>query len=81
MNTEELTQRWGKLASNLLVGRQIVKVRYMTDAEQQDHYWSRKSVVIHLDNGVIIYPSADDEGNNAGAIFTTQGELSVLPVI
>ena len=81
MKTTDLTEKWGKLASDLLVGRKIVKVRYMTDEEQEDHMWFRKSVVIHLDNGVIIYPSADDEGNDAGAIFTTQGELSVLPVI
>ena len=81
MKTQELTQKWGKLASDLLVGRKIVKVRYMTDDEQADHHWYRKSVVIHLDNGVIIYPSADDEGNDAGAIFTTKKELSVLPVI
>mgnify|MGYP003348420471 CR=1 FL=1 len=81
MDDTYLRKKWSKLASDLLVGRKIVKVRYMTNEEQENHMWSRKSVVIHLDNGVIIYPSADDEGNDAGAIFTTQGELSVLPVI
>ena len=81
METEELTQTWCMHASHLLLGRKIVKVRYMSDQEQEDHGWDHKSVVIQLDNNVLIYPSADDEGNDAGSIFTTKEDLPVIPVI
>ena len=43
--------------------------------------WSSRSVVMILDNGNIIYPSMDDEGNNAGALFTMNEDNPTLPVI
>ena len=39
------------------------------------------SVVIELDNGVLVWPSSDDEGNDAGALFTTDKRVDTLPVI
>ena len=43
--------------------------------------WYSRPVAFLLDNGVWIFPSADDEGNNGGALFTTDRNNSVLPVI
>jgi hypothetical protein len=34
-----------------------------------------------LDNGEMLYPSSDDEGNGAGALHTTIDELPIIPVI
>lgn len=81
MNQFELTSRWETVARNLLLNRKIVGVRYMTAAEADEHGWYTRSVVIKLDNGVLIYPSADDEGNNAGALFTTDPDEQTLPVL
>jgi len=71
---------WLKLMNDKLAGRKIVKVRIMSDGEMEDLGWMRHSVVLHLDDGNLIYPSADDEGNDAGALFTNDKELPTLPV-
>lgn len=84
LNTEthaECVQRWEKAAENLLVGRKIEAVRYMTEAECAAHGWTAKCLIIQLDNGVKIYPARDDEGNDAGAIFTEADDLPTIPVL
>ena len=77
----ECVDRWTKEASDLLVGRKIVRVRYMTQEECDHLGWNAKGIVIHLDDGNLIYPSRDDEGNDAGALFTNNDELPTIPVI
>jgi hypothetical protein len=42
--------------------------------------WTNQPCEIYLDNGTILTPSADDEGNDAGAIFTNIKEMPVLGV-
>lgn len=61
---------------NNLVGRKITSVRYMTDQEQKDFGWYKKAVVITLDDGSVMFPMSDDEGNDAGVIqvFSKEGE-------
>jgi hypothetical protein len=43
--------------------------------------WSRSTVVIFFRDGTYIFPSRDDEGNDAGALFTSSETTRVLPVI
>jgi len=31
--------------------------------------WYSRPIVIHLDDGSMIFPSQDDEGNDGGALF------------
>jgi hypothetical protein len=71
---------WLKLMNDKLAGRKIVKVRLLTKEEAEDLGWYSRSVVLHLDDGNLLYPSRDDEGNDAGALFTNDEELSTLPV-
>jgi len=71
--------KWNKRAKSL-VGRKIIKVRYMTDVEQKDFYWENKPVCIQLDDGEWLFPSSDDEGNDAGALFSSN-EKYEFPVI
>lgn len=66
-NDKERVKYWMDYAEKHLVGRKIVKVRWMSE-EEADGWYSRP-VVIHLDDGTLLYPSADDEGNNGGALF------------
>jgi hypothetical protein len=40
-----------------------------------------KAPVIEFTDGTIIIASMDDEGNDAGALFTNDSECSVLPRI
>jgi len=51
-----------------LIGRKIVCVRPITEQEREDEGWDNDhsaTSVIELDNGTLIYPSSDDEGNSA----------------
>ena len=79
--TPEILNEWTDSATKLLKGRTIKAVRYMTPDECDGSDWSRAALVIELDNGVSLWPSMDDEGNDAGALFTTDEELPIIPVI
>jgi hypothetical protein len=78
-----LKQRWQREAQKHLVGRRIAGVRWMTQDEQEQLGWDNAAVVLELDNGTLVWPSADDEGNGAGALlgFDAAGNDIDLPVI
>jgi hypothetical protein len=83
MKTEDkkVTAFWTNVAIKQLLGRKIKEVRYMTTEEAEDLDWSERPVVIVLDDGNMIYPSQDDEGNGAGALFTCDPDHPTLPVL
>lgn len=74
----DVEKKWTEEAKKLLMGRKIVAVRYMSKEEAEDMGWYSRGVVLQLDDGNLVFPSADDEGNNAGALFTNKGDLPVL---
>jgi hypothetical protein len=76
-----LKHKWAKDAAKILVGKKVVNVRYLTDEERSDMDWSNSSLVIFFDDGSYVFPSADDEGNDAGALFTCTESLPIIPVI
>lgn len=80
-NTKNNIKTWSDKAEKLLVGRNIVGVRYLNDEEMQSLGWTYRAPVLILDDGALILPSSDDEGNEAGALFTTYDELPTIPVI
>ena len=76
-----VTQRWTAEIKAKLLGKKIVGIRYMTDKEVEHFGWHSKAVVLQLDDGGELIPSMDDEGNNAGALFTNYVGLETIPVI
>jgi hypothetical protein len=73
--------QWQKKLKKHLVGRTIVKVEWLSPKRTEKLFgWTNQPCEIYLDNGTILTPSADDEGNDAGAIFTNIKEMPVLPV-
>ena len=76
-----LEKKWTDIASAQLLGRTIKKVRYLTNKEAEELGWDSRCVVLILDNGNYVFPSADDEGNDAGAFFTVDKKNPVLPVL
>ena len=72
---------WIKKATVILKGRKIVDVRYLGDDELKLLDWNQRAIVLQLDDGTLIFPSRDDEGNGAGALFTTHDKLPTIPVI
>ena len=77
----DLVMKWTADTAKLLVGRVITEVRYLTEEERDNLGWNSRSIVIILNDGTAIYPSQDDEGNDAGALFTTSKTLPTIPVI
>jgi hypothetical protein len=75
-------QRVVDAAQKQLVGRTIARVAYMNNNSAENLGWERHAVVITLDDGTMLLPSRDDEGNDAGALFTNlEGELSTIAVV
>ncbi len=68
------SKRIGDFFLTRLTGRTIVKVRRLTDEEAEYYGWeSRGTLAIELDDGTVICPSQDDEGNGPGAFFAKKG--------
>tara|TARA_R100000008_G_C3490595_1_gene118515 strand:+ start:253 stop:504 length:252 start_codon:yes stop_codon:yes gene_type:complete len=78
---EKTEKRWTKIAKDILLNKTITGVRYMTRKETDNLGWYKRPVAFHLNNGVWIYPSMDDEGNDGGALFTTDEEEPTLPLL
>jgi len=80
---KNIEKPWNEYAKQHLLGRTIKAVRYLTPEEMDDLGWRSRSVAMFLDDGTIVWPSMDDEGNNAGALFGEKkgGEELTFPVI
>lgn len=81
LSEPDYRKEWSERAAKLLVGRRIVAAHYTTDEERDELGWDNHAIVLELDDGTLLYPSKDDEGNNAGALFTSDDNLPTIPVI
>jgi hypothetical protein len=54
-----------------LIGRTITKIRPMTTGELSAEGWDigDNCSAIEFDDGTVLYPSRDEEGNGPGAFF------------
>lgn len=81
-NDADIREHWGNLASNFLVGKTIRRVRYLNDQEREDIGWDKSGLVIEFTDGHWLIPMRDDEGNDAGSLWTSsQSKLNVIPTI
>jgi len=57
--------------SDDIEGKKIVALRQMTKAELKREGWENEQgcMCLELEGGSILYPSRDEEGNGAGALF------------
>lgn len=64
-----------------LEGREIASVRRMTEEEVEGELWTEGTVALELDDGTVLYPSRDLEGNGPGALFGDDGDekFAVMP--
>jgi hypothetical protein len=78
-----MQDQWLKKVNEVLKGRTITLVRYLNDEEMEAMGWYSRPLCFQLDNGTLCIPSADDEGNDGGALFYQEAgeELNVLPVL
>jgi len=78
---KNFNDHWCDVAKKLLLNRKIVGVRYLLDEEMELLGWDQRSIVLILDDGNMIFPSSDDEGNQAGALFTNNPDQPTLPTL
>lgn len=76
MSEKSLSAQWiAKLKP--LLGRTIVAVRYLDADEVNRLGIAHQPVCLQLDDGALLWPMADDEGNDAGALFIQSGAKTV----
>jgi hypothetical protein len=52
-----------------LIGRKIVNVRHLNPEECESFGWYKSPLALWLDDGTILIPQSDDEGNDGGAML------------
>jgi hypothetical protein len=52
-----------------LIGKTIKRVRFLTNEEAENFMWHSRPLVIEFFDGSIMFPQADDEGNDGGAML------------
>jgi hypothetical protein len=88
-NNEEY---WNEVASKMLVGRRVASVKYMSEKEAKKLGWFCRPLMIQLnpmdepdpkadEEAVVLIPMRDDEGNDGGALATSDKENGTLPVL
>lgn len=80
-NENSIVESWQSRIIKALIGKTIVDTRYLTGNEMNALGWSNRSLVIIFQDGSFIYPTSDDEANDAGAIHTSFTDLPIIPVI
>lgn len=76
-----MMDNWTAFATELLKGRRITSVRYLTDKEMDDVGWHRRPVCLCLDNGTWLIVVADNEGNDGGALQVITNEFKLIPTL
>ena len=75
-------QLWEEKARKLFEGKKIVSVRYMTKQEAEENDIEARPLCLKLDDGTIVIPTSDDEGNNGGAYYLIKKDQTyLLPVM
>lgn len=83
MTKRTILEYWSERAHTTLVGRTIVDARYLSAEEMAELGWTKSVLVMQLDDGTVLFPSMDDEGNNGGAMFGQKGgeDTGGFPVV
>lgn len=81
MTKQAQKAHWGLKVTKSLKGKTVGGARYMSEEEREHFGWHSCAVFIWFTDGSWIMPSMDDEGNDAGAMFTSDENLEVIPVI
>jgi hypothetical protein len=81
---KELESIWNEKANEVLVGKTIKAVRYMTRQEADEWGWNKRPICILFTDGSWAMPQRDDEGNDGGALFINpldSNKESLLPTL
>lgn len=73
---DDLVASWGRKAFLLLQGKKVRSAFYTQHSET-----GRYGLAITFVGGPTIFVMSDDEGNDAGSVFTSDKSVPVLPKI
>jgi len=71
---------WSGDATKIFKGKVIDRIEYLTDEEVENMGWYDTAPVILFTDGHWMIASTDDEGNAAGALFTSSKKMMIIPV-
>ena len=80
MTAEEVEPYWNKKVQ-VLVGKTIKSVAYMTKERAEEWDWDSRPIEIEFTDGTSMLLSRDDEGNDGGSAFTSIDGLQTIPTI
>ncbi len=78
---------WTLLAEEHLVGKQIMKVEYITETEAKENMWSKRPIAFQVagkdGKASWVVAQMDDEGNDGGvlAILTDKNKGAIIPTL
>ena len=87
IDPKKIVETWENKAVELLQDRTVHAVRYLSKEELEGLGWRASTLVMQLNDPegkkepVLLFSSRDDEGNDAGALFTDDDDLPTIPVI
>jgi len=71
-----------KIAKDLLIGKTITEVVYLSKFDAEQMLWHQRPVMIIFDDGSSILPMCDDEGNDGGALhYHDHGKTETIGVL
>tara|TARA_R100000655_G_scaffold92683_1_gene133869 strand:+ start:1541 stop:1783 length:243 start_codon:yes stop_codon:yes gene_type:complete len=74
---------WNTKTKKFLVGKTVKTARYLTKEELIDCFGDdtyKVPLVIEFTDGSWIFPMSDDEGNDGGALATSDEAMPTIPV-
>lgn len=74
-------RQWNSEAHQALVGSRITRAEYMSADEAERQGYRNRPLKLTLDNGLELWPIADDEGTDAGAFECPQANTGGFPVL
>ena len=57
-----------EIAKDLLVGKTITDIVYLSKFNCEQSLWSKRPIMIIFDDDSTVIPMSDDEGNDGGAL-------------
>ena len=61
-------QEHTEIAKDLLVGKTIIDIVYLSKFNCEQSLWSKRPIMIIFDDDSTVIPMSDDEGNDGGAL-------------
>ena len=76
--TERLHEATQRKLQRMLLGQKVEEIRWLTKEEAEESGWYYQPIQITFENGVMLAPMSDDEGNEAGAISTNIPKMETI---